>query len=163
PLTRTRATIAAMLGVLFAAFLGSAPGGEPRQPAVLRVSLPIDGAIAAALTAGWLGSETLFKKQLAPDGCRWCASNGLDEWARAPIRACARSGAKAPHPRPHRQQPELLLGPFDLRVCGRGGQRHGRQPARIPARLAGVGRRAPDRRGGAPVENGGRPSLPHRR
>lgn len=36
-----------------------------------------------ALGAGWLLSETVFKRALAPTACRWCARNGVDDAVRA--------------------------------------------------------------------------------
>jgi membrane-associated phospholipid phosphatase len=66
-----------MLGAIAAAYLAAAPlQWDPR------VDLPV----SAGLGAWWLLSEYAFKAQLAPDECRWCARNGLDEALRA-IRA----------------------------------------------------------------------------
>lgn len=39
-----------------------------------RIDLPVTGA----LVGGWVLSEFAFKGPLAPDACRWCATNGLD-------------------------------------------------------------------------------------
>src|SRR5438445_10219651 len=69
-----------MLVTLIIGCLAASP--TPDAPRELKVSLPIDGAVTAALAAGWIGSEALFKEQLAPAECRWCQSNPLDEWGR---------------------------------------------------------------------------------
>ncbi|HEX5750654.1 MAG TPA: phosphatase PAP2 family protein [Archangium sp.] len=50
-----------------------------------------DGAITAAAGVLWIGSEALFKKDLAPKTCRWCdrsvdgtdTLNGFDRWGRS--------------------------------------------------------------------------------
>lgn len=39
-----------------------------------RVDLPVTGALVTA----WVLSEFAFKAPLAPDTCRWCATNGFD-------------------------------------------------------------------------------------
>lgn len=55
---------------------------EPRE---LRVDLVRDGAITAAtLAASALVSAT--RDELTPSGCRWCAENRLDGWARDRLR-----------------------------------------------------------------------------
>jgi membrane-associated phospholipid phosphatase len=49
-----------------------------------------DGAITAAAGVLWIGSEALFKKDLAPKTCHWCdrsvdgtdTLNGFDRWGR---------------------------------------------------------------------------------
>jgi membrane-associated phospholipid phosphatase len=41
-----------------------------------------DITITAALGTGWLLSEAVFKKDLAPATCRWCATNSLDQTVR---------------------------------------------------------------------------------
>jgi membrane-associated phospholipid phosphatase len=38
--------------------------------------------VTGVLLAGWLGSEALLKKTLAPEHCRWCESNPIDEFGR---------------------------------------------------------------------------------
>jgi len=48
--------------------------------------LPYEPAVELPLTAagivGYLLSDTIFKDDLAPEGCRWCASNGFDRGIR---------------------------------------------------------------------------------
>lgn len=64
--------------------LASAP--ETKAPSskvfALRHHLVADGAATGALLAGWAGTETVFKKSLAPAACRWCAVNPVDAWGR---------------------------------------------------------------------------------
>ena len=48
----------------------------------LRHHLVADGVATGALLAGWAGTETVFKTDLAPTSCRWCAVNPVDAWAR---------------------------------------------------------------------------------
>ncbi len=60
--------------------------GKPR----LRTNLYVDVPVTVLATAGWLGSEFLLKKQLAPATCHWCDTdsqgnsnlNGLDRGVR---------------------------------------------------------------------------------
>ncbi len=61
-------------------------------PTALRVSLPVDLSITAGAAALWLGSE-LLKGQLAPEACRWCASNPIDTAVRDHLRWTVHGGA----------------------------------------------------------------------
>lgn len=83
-----------MLPLLLAAALASAPA--PHQLAWdPRVDLPVTGA----LLTGWLLSEAAFKHQLAPDACRWCATNDFDTAVRRafnPSLTPSDDGVKAP-------------------------------------------------------------------
>ncbi len=56
--------------------------GLATAPAELSYDLRVDGPVTAALGAWWVLSEAVFKKQLAPATCRWCARNGLDDAVR---------------------------------------------------------------------------------
>lgn len=72
-----RAPIAALLVALAAApSRASSAAPEP-----IRHDLRVDGAVAGAAAAGWIGSE-LAKRWLAPSSCRICETNGLDSGAR---------------------------------------------------------------------------------
>jgi membrane-associated phospholipid phosphatase len=44
----------------------------------LQGTLPVDLVATGTLTASWLLAETVLKKPLAPDTCRWCQSNSFD-------------------------------------------------------------------------------------
>lgn len=56
----------------------------------LRFDWTRDGVITGVGAVLWIGSESVFKKDLAPTTCRWCdrhpdgtdALNGLDKWGR---------------------------------------------------------------------------------
>jgi membrane-associated phospholipid phosphatase len=64
---------------------GALAGGDGAgQGAGLRYDLRIDGAVTVVGLAFWGGSE-LLKGQMAPSGCRWCASNGLDRPVRSAL------------------------------------------------------------------------------
>jgi membrane-associated phospholipid phosphatase len=56
----------------------------------LRFDWTRDGVITGVGAVLWIGSESVFKEELAPETCRWCdrnpdgtdALNGLDSWGR---------------------------------------------------------------------------------
>ncbi|MHB8873464.1 MAG: phosphatase PAP2 family protein [Myxococcaceae bacterium] len=68
----------------------------PEEPApaagvyALRYHLVGDGVSTGALLGAWLSTETVFKKSLAPENCRWCdrapdgtdTLNAVDAWGR---------------------------------------------------------------------------------
>ena len=64
---------------------GLPPAAGGAAPAELEHDLRIDGAIAAAAAATWLGFE-LLQPELAPGSCRWCQPNALDSSARDALR-----------------------------------------------------------------------------
>lgn len=65
---------------------------KPPAPAhALKVSLPIDGAVAGAGTTLWVLSETVFKQALAPEPCRWCDRTETGEDTLNPIDRAARA------------------------------------------------------------------------
>jgi membrane-associated phospholipid phosphatase len=47
-------------------------------PAPLKWDPRIDLPVTGTLVAGWVLSEFALKDALAPDACRWCATNGFD-------------------------------------------------------------------------------------
>ena len=55
---------------------GSAGDGELRYDPLISATLTVSSGL------GWLATELIWKDQLAPDRCRWCAANGLDERVR---------------------------------------------------------------------------------
>jgi membrane-associated phospholipid phosphatase len=64
----------------------------PEAPRLKQVTLrpAADIASVAVLGVGLLLSETVFKRFLIPDGCRWCETNAYDLWlsgVRAPLAA----------------------------------------------------------------------------
>jgi membrane-associated phospholipid phosphatase len=63
--------------ILFAALAMASPAaadpGRPSPRTRLHLALVLGG------TAVYVSTETVFKDALAPDHCRWCARNGLDE------------------------------------------------------------------------------------
>jgi membrane-associated phospholipid phosphatase len=62
--------------VLLALTLTSATAAaDPRPPERTRLHL----ALVLGGTAVYVSTETVFKEALAPDHCRWCSRNGLDE------------------------------------------------------------------------------------
>src|SRR3954451_11556558 len=62
------------------------PGGEPAPPRnELTYDVRVDLPIMLGAGAFWLGSD-LVGDHVAPDGCRWCASNGLDDAVRDALR-----------------------------------------------------------------------------
>jgi membrane-associated phospholipid phosphatase len=68
--------------------LGDDPGptGEPAPPRDrLTYDVRVDLPITLGAGAFWLGSD-LVGDHFAPDGCRWCASNGLDDAVRDALR-----------------------------------------------------------------------------
>jgi membrane-associated phospholipid phosphatase len=77
-------------GALLVEHAGSARGGEPDDGAPGGGELRYDPLVSATLTIGaglgWLASEVVWKDQLAPDDCRWCAANGVDEAVRDGLR-----------------------------------------------------------------------------
>jgi membrane-associated phospholipid phosphatase len=94
--TRTPPPLRAVLGVTLLLLLlarGSTARGDDQgahhEPASHRDELTydvrIDGTITLAAGALWLGSD-LIGDQFAPNGCRWCASNGLDDAVRDAFR-----------------------------------------------------------------------------
>lgn len=53
----------------------------PREkPANLRWNPALDIPVTATLGVGFLLSESVFKKSLAPASCRWCQHNAVDDW-----------------------------------------------------------------------------------
>jgi membrane-associated phospholipid phosphatase len=54
-----------------------------QTPQKLRWDPRIDLPVSGALVAGWLLSETVLKKPLAPAECRWCATNTFDTAVRS--------------------------------------------------------------------------------
>ena len=56
---------------------------SPAAPQKLRWEPRIDIPVSGALVAGWVLSETAFKKSLAPLACRWCETNGFDTAVRS--------------------------------------------------------------------------------
>ena len=63
--------------------LGSTARAQSLEP--LRTDAAVDGAITGSAAALWLGSELLFKKQLAPASCRWCSDDGFDRSIRSAL------------------------------------------------------------------------------
>ena len=47
-------------------------------PQKLRWDPRVDIPVTSGLAVGWMLSEFVFKKQLAPEACRWCETNGFD-------------------------------------------------------------------------------------
>lgn len=84
-------TSIAVLGLVLASNgpADAAPAGEPVLYE-LHHDLWVDGTLTGGLFLGWLASEAVFKKDLAPPSCRWCdrapdgsdTLNGFDRWAR---------------------------------------------------------------------------------
>jgi membrane-associated phospholipid phosphatase len=60
-----------VLPLLMTTCLAATPAPLKWDP---RIDLPVTGVLAA----GWLVSEFALKAPLAPDACRWCATNGFD-------------------------------------------------------------------------------------
>src|SRR5512138_1415791 len=67
----------AALAALAAASLSAAPVPARAQPKPLEYDLRVDGAIAAATWAAYVGAEAA-KGRLAPSSCRWCDPPALD-------------------------------------------------------------------------------------
>ncbi len=67
----------AALAALAAASLSAAPVPARAQPKPLEYDLRVDGAIAAATWAAYVGTEAA-KGQLAHSSCRWCDPPALD-------------------------------------------------------------------------------------
>lgn len=65
--------------IVLAAMLMQAPAAPQKLRWEPRVDIPVTGV----LVSGWLLSEFAFKKQLAPDQCRWCTTNGFDTAVRS--------------------------------------------------------------------------------
>ena len=81
-----------------ASLLAASPVPPDARPAAegtsqvheLRYNWTRDGVITGVGAVLWIGSEALFKEQLAPKPCRWCdrnpdgtnGLNGLDAWGR---------------------------------------------------------------------------------
>jgi hypothetical protein len=66
-----------MTSFVLAAVIAASPG-----PHRLKWDPRIDLPVTAVLGAGWLVSEFAVKAQLAPDACRWCATNAFDTGVR---------------------------------------------------------------------------------
>ncbi len=66
---------------LAAAVLSGAPAIARAEAQPLEYDLRVDGAIAAATWAAYVGAEA-SKSRLAPSTCRWCAPPSLDAAAR---------------------------------------------------------------------------------
>ncbi|MDX2010474.1 MAG: phosphatase PAP2 family protein [Myxococcaceae bacterium] len=64
-----------MLALALSLTLAATPAPLKWDP---RIDLPVTGVLAA----GWLVSEYALKGTLAPDACRWCATNGFDTGVR---------------------------------------------------------------------------------
>lgn len=72
----------------------------PLLPQELRWEPRVDLPVTGALGVGWLVSEFVFKKQLAPAACRWCETNGFDTAVRSafnPSLAPSAEGLLPPH------------------------------------------------------------------
>jgi membrane-associated phospholipid phosphatase len=67
----------AALLALAAASLSAAPAPARAQPKPLEYDLRVDGAIAAATWAAYVGVEA-SKSHLAPSACRWCDPPAVD-------------------------------------------------------------------------------------
>lgn len=69
---------------------GSAASSPDRAAAPARPALVgrpiIEWAATAAGGAFWSVTGVLFKPDLAPSECRWCESNGFDDWAQRSLR-----------------------------------------------------------------------------
>lgn len=52
-------------------------------PQKLRWDPRVDIPVTSGLVVGWMLSEFAFKKQLAPEVCRWCETNGFDNAVRS--------------------------------------------------------------------------------
>ncbi len=71
-----------------------------QTPQDLRWDPRIDIPVAGVLATGWVVSEFAVKKQLAPDECRWCATNGFDTAVRVafnPSLSPSAEGIHGPH------------------------------------------------------------------
>lgn len=66
-----------MTSFVLAVVIAASPGPH-RLKWDPRIDLPVTGVLGAA----WLVSEFAVKSQLAPDACRWCATNGFDTGVR---------------------------------------------------------------------------------
>lgn len=71
--------LALALSAEAAAPLAPPPGGAPHH---LRWNPKVDLPVTGVALAGWLGSEYLFKRQLAPAQCHWCQANAFDSSVR---------------------------------------------------------------------------------
>lgn len=60
--------------IVLAAVLTQASAAPQKLRWEPRADIPITGV----LVTGWLLSEFAFKKELAPNPCRWCGTNGFD-------------------------------------------------------------------------------------
>lgn len=86
-----------MLALALTLSLAAAP--EEAGPYRLAWDPRIDLPVTATLGAGWLLSEFVFKKQLAPAACRWCEPNAFDTGVRSafnPGLVPSESGVTAP-------------------------------------------------------------------
>lgn len=64
--------------LLFALVLSFAVPARAADVRPLRHDWAVDGAVTGGAAVVWLSSELLFKKELAPSKCRWCAVDGFD-------------------------------------------------------------------------------------
>ncbi|HLU68397.1 MAG TPA: phosphatase PAP2 family protein [Kofleriaceae bacterium] len=69
---------------------GAAAAGPPLAARGSGGELELDWRLHAAVVVvggiGWIASEALLKDELAPDECRWCGGNGLDDTVRGWLR-----------------------------------------------------------------------------
>jgi membrane-associated phospholipid phosphatase len=59
---------------------------DPAATYSLEGNLNLDLVATGAFTTSWIVAETVLKKPLSPDSCRWCQSNGFDSSVRDSLR-----------------------------------------------------------------------------